>query len=1437
MYGFRKPLEVEDMWPIAREDDVHQTFPQLSALWEKEKKKGSKASLFKIIFTYFRKQLIIIGILSFFSRAGALVQPWLLQQFLIWFVNPFGTDTEGYLWALAFFAVPFLSATLDAASSHRSTKGVLQIRGALARMIYEKSLNVSSTTKIDVPEGKKKKGKEDKEKAKLEKELKKAKTQKQLERALSKAQAKKDAQDNTATTGKTVNLMSVDAEKLAMSFLIMPQAIMVPAQVVVNIYLIYTTMKAATFVGLAGFFFFIPITIAAMIRQVRFSRQQSELADARLKITNEILQGVRIVKFYAWEKSFLKRVGNIRDLEVSKVFGVVMSFQGVLATFNLIPIVIPLVTFIFYDQVYGGLNAITIFKTMAYFQTLQLPLIFVPIVLSQLGIGLVSARRIQHFLTLPELDPNAVQSEPIPSENGVAPVRLSARGSFTYDETAPKPDDSKALVPIRTFRLENLNFKAAPGKLTAVVGNVGSGKSSLLLTLLGEMKPVPELTAPNEVHCSGAVGYVAQRAWIRTETIRANILFGLPYEHLRYQQTVQVCALTKDFESLPNGDLTEIGDRGINLSGGQKQRIAIARAVYSRLSIYLFDDPLSAVDANVGEHLMQQCFLQELAGTTRVLVMNQLHFLPSCDYVYVLDAGMVVAEGTYDDLKKNSLYFQALMASHSKELTAGSNNRGGSRNGAGGNVARDSLVEEEGSVRWWNSPSAQVLTDQREEEEPDSKESDETVGKDARDSKETVDSGSLVDEGEAVEVAVSSPPAAEQADDEPPSPKAIQPAQSSPRKSRLDVALQDAKLELGASGPLITPNIASPSPMALEELRTPIVPMEETQGGKEVKKTAGHAPQAQLEEEEVGNGTVGASLYLKHFKAMGPWSFMFFFWALIAQAGVTGSAFILSWWTSDKFNQSNMWYLMVYGIVGITGGLLIVVRGFSFALGTRRSCRSYHNDLFYRMMKAPSAFYDVTPVGRVLNRFTKDLNDIDSQLPRMLQSVFNMGFAMLGSLVSTAIVTPIFLVAMAVVIGLFTLLQRYYSRSCTQLKRIESVSRSPVYNLFSETLLGMSTIRAFRVTPRFKEMNSNLLNINGQAFYSVRMVLQWASVRIGLLNAILLFCAALFTAFGKGTSSPGNAAVAIYFVLSIGPIMGFFINNWTELENVMNAVERVDFYTKNITQEADWDHNDVDVPEDWPARGEIEFKNLEFSYREGLEPVIKDFNAKVESLESVGVAGRTGSGKSSLMLCILRMYELTKGQILIDGLDIAKLGLHTLRRALAIIPQEAVIFSGSVRFNLDPFDEYSDDECWNSLRHVQLAAFVEHTLGGLSGSIKEFGSNLSVGQRQLLCIARAILRKPKILLMDEATSSVDTTTDALIQTAVRSQFKHCTMLTIAHRLNTIMDSSRVMVLDHGRLVEYDQPWTLVEQPQGLLKSMYKAMVSAHEAPKAFKFPQ
>jgi ABC-type multidrug transport system fused ATPase/permease subunit len=480
-------------------------------------------------------------------------------------------------------------------------------------------------------------------------------------------------------------------------------------------------------------------------------------------------------------------------------------------------------------------------------------------------------------------------------------------------------------------------------------------------------------------------------------------------------------------------------------------------------------------------------------------------------------------------------------------------------------------------------------------------------------------------------------------------------------------------------------------------------------------------------------------------------------------------------------------------------------------------------------LHASSVFYDITPTGRILNRFSKDIDSVDNVLPSMLQNVVVIFLVIIGNLLTVASVTPIFLGALAVAVTIFFSIQGYFTKSTIQLQRIESNTRSPIFQHFTETLKGGITIRAFRQVDRFKLVLEAAINRNNHAQWLLRSVFRWSIVRIGLVQAILVGSAGALVSAQKGVIDVGLAGVALSYVLSTGAFLNFLIMLMAELQSRFNSVERLQYYSTNVPQESAWQHAEdaTNVPNNWPHEGKIEFSNMEMSYRPGLPPVLKNVSAVIQPQAKIGLVGRTGSGKSSLMLTLMRMYELQHGKILIDGIDISKIGLHTLRSKLGVVPQDPVIFSGSIRGNLDPFHNYTDEDIMNVLDEVSLKQFVLSLEHGLQFQLTEYGGNLSAGQKQLLCMARVLLKKPKILLLDEATSSVDSESDSLIQKALRSRFKQSTCLTIAHRLNTIMDSDAIMVMDDGKLAEYDTPAILTSTSGSIFGSMHDKFQGAH----------
>lgn len=492
----------------------------------------------------------------------------------------------------------------------------------------------------------------------------------------------------------------------------------------------------------------------------------------------------------------------------------------------------------------------------------------------------------------------------------------------------------------------------------------------------------------------------------------------------------------------------------------------------------------------------------------------------------------------------------------------------------------------------------------------------------------------------------------------------------------------------------------------------------------------------------------------------------------------------------------------------------------SFALGALKASHEMHVILLRHVLRWPMELFDTTPLGRVLNRFAKEVDVIDNTLPSVVRACLVMIFGVVATLVVITISTPIFSAVIVPIGILYYAVQRFYVATSRQLKRLESVSRSPIYSHFGESIQGAQTIRAYSVQDRFIGESEARVDFNQVCYFPSIIANRWLAVRLEMVGNLIILFAALFAVLGRETMNPGLVGLSVSYALQITQTLNWLVRMTSDVETNIVAVERIKEYGET-KQEAAWELQNSTLPRDWPEQGRVEFQDFQVRYREGLELVLKGISFTVEGGEKVGIVGRTGAGKSSLTLALFRIIESAGGKIIIDGQDISQLGLHALRSRLTIIPQDPVLFSGTMRINLDPFNVHSDEEIWKALEHAHLKAFVKGLTAGINHEVTEGGENLSVGQRQLICLARALLRKTKVLILDEATAAVDLETDDLIQRTIRTEFKDCTVLTIAHRLNTIMDSDKVIVLDKGQITEYAPPNELLQNKSSAFYSMAK----------------
>ncbi|XP_066186418.1 multidrug resistance-associated protein 1 isoform X2 [Sylvia atricapilla] len=1074
----------------------------------------------------------------------------------------------------------------------------------------------------------------------------------------------------TSTVGEIVNLMSVDAQRFMDLATYINMIWSAPLQVVLALYLLW-----------------------------RVAQMKSK--DNRIKLMNEILNGIKVLKLYAWELAFREKVLEIRhkELQVLKK----SAYLAAVATFTWVcaPFLVALSTFSVYvliDETHV-LDAQKAFVSLALFNILRFPLNMLPMVISNIVEASVSLKRLRVFLSHEELDPDSIVRGPIKEAEGCIVVK---NATFSWAKTDP---------PL----LNSINFTVPEGSLVAVVGQVGCGKSSLLSALLGEMDK-----KEGYVVVKGSVAYVPQQAWVQNATLEDNIIFGREMSEGRYKRVIEACALLPDIEILPSGDKTEIGEKGVNLSGGQKQRVSLARAVYCNADVYLLDDPLSAVDAHVGKHIFERVIGPKgiLKNKTRVLVTHAINYLPQMDTILVMADGEISEMGSYQELLEQDGAFAEFLRTY----------------------ASTEQTMESSDI---NSPSAK-------ESKP-------------------VENGVLANE---------------------------------------------------APGKLMHRQLSNSSTYSRDTGK----PQQQSSTAELQKPLAEKNSWKMMEADTAKTGRVKASVYWEYMKAIGLcMSFLAIFLFICNHVAALSSNYWLSLWTDDPVingtQQNTTFRLGVYAALGISQGVAVFGYSMVVSVGGILASRHLHLNLLHNVLRSPMSFFERTPSGNLVNRFAKEIDTIDSAIPPIIKMFMGSTFNVIGACIIILLATSIAAVIIPPLGLLYFFVQRFYVATSRQLKRLESVSRSPVYSHFNETLLGVSVIRAFEEQKRFIKQNDVKVDENQKAYYPSIVANRWLAIRLEFVGNCIVLFAALFAVIARTELSAGLVGLSVSYALQITAYLNWLVRMSSDLETNIVAVERVQEYA-DMEKEAEWSIEQTAPGSSWPEEGKVEFRGFGLRYREDLDLVLKNINVTISGGEKIGIVGRTGAGKSSLTLGLFRINEAAEGEIIIDGVNIAKIGLHDLRFKITIIPQDPVLFSGSLRMNLDPFDQHSDEDIWRSLELAHLKNFVSSLPDKLNHECAEGGENLSVGQRQLVCLARALLRKSKILVLDEATAAVDLETDKLIQSTIKSQFEESTVLTIAHRLHTIMDYTRVLVLEKGEVVECGTPDQLLQQ-KGIFYSMAK----------------
>ncbi|KAF1805468.1 P-loop containing nucleoside triphosphate hydrolase protein [Mucor lusitanicus] len=1320
-------------------------------------------SLLKRIYTTNKKAIIIQVVLAFTTSLLYYVPAYFVNRLLTLIQNMNGVEDDvsirrGFV-IVASLGVTILILGIFVGQLWYYASSSLQVRvkAMLNIEIYRKTLRrrdlAVESPKLDDEEDADKKKDDD-------------------EASSDKKDESDEKEDVSSSTGTIVNLMSTDSNRISEFSVWWFSILAAPTELAVGIYFLYQLLGKSCFLGLLVMIVVLPINHYNAKTFAKTQDKLMEARDKRVSLMNEVLQGIRQIKFFAWEKRWEKRVMEAREVELHHLGVTYMTEVLFTLLWQGSPILVTLLSFYSFCKLEGNeLTAPIAFTSITVFNELRFALNVLPEVFIEWLQALISIRRIQTYLDEDEIEPPSNEDE-IDPLTGQIPENISigfkdatvgwSKQNYT-DEVTDASDNITSEASSTSFILKDLNFEFPPNELSLISGATGSGKTLLMLGLLGEA-----IVLKGTAHCPRqavvdtvsddfvtskdidpkdwllpyALAYVSQTAWLQNASIRDNILFGLPYVESRYRETLTACALDKDLDILEDGDQTEIGEKGITLSGGQKARVSLARAVYSRAQNVLMDDVLSAVDAHTAKHLYEKCLLGPLMKErTRVLITHHAKLcVKGSGYIVHIDAGRANLVGTPNELRQTG-QLASIFESEEEE------------------VAQEEDAEEEKAIEEV-LPADAAAAAKKDQKKP----------------------RALVEE-----------------------------------ETRATGMVKVRLYKLYVS------MVGSPFFWFI------MVALVLGSRGLDVVENWWIKQWSQSYETKHNDSVTSNDYMFQQQSIISQSKPMFAYHPVVASDSEDDFATIMDA-KDDRLN----YYLGIYCLITLTN---IVVGTARFAVlywGVLGANKALYAELLHRVFRAPLRFFDTTPIGRILNRFSKDFETIDSNIPNDLLNFVIQWVIIVSSMITVSSVLPIFLVPMLAVALVNVYLGMMFVSASRELKRMDSVSRSPLFSNFTETIIGVATIRAFGATRQFLQDMLTYIDTNTRPFYYQWLVNRWVSVRFAFSGALINMITSTIILLSVDKMDASLAGFCLSFVLLFTDQMFWGIRRYTSLEMSFNAVERVvEFMEMDQEAPAITELR----PHDWPTRGRIDVKDLEIKYAADLDPVLKGISFSVKPQEKIGVVGRTGSGKSTLALSFFRFVEASQGSIVIDNIDIKDLGTEDLRSNLTIIPQDPTLFSGSLRSNMDPFDQFTDQDIFTALRRVHLLPTEEgdtsaetivsdstldevnaNVFKDLTTNVTEGGKNFSQGQRQLLCLARALLKRSRIVLMDEATASVDFETDKAIQKTIATEFADSTILCIAHRLHTVIEYDRILVLDQGQILEFDSPLTLISNPDS---SFYK----------------
>ncbi|CAH3108598.1 unnamed protein product [Pocillopora meandrina] len=1235
--GSQRPLDQNDFLPLSEENSGRFVTDKLRKSWESEKHhckiNGKRPKLWKSMFYMLSaKDVIIIltgNILCTISRL-------LFPLFLGYLVSSLmSTEAENTYQLYACVLVLCLIGLIGGLGMHQQDYRCeilgIKIASALRGLVYHKTLLLSKQTLLKF------------------------------------------------TAGRLFDLISNDVKRMEEETVkyFFSAAFAVP-DYAGAIFLIYNLIGWQAVTGVFLLCSLMPYYAVLSYANAKLRLRTATVSDQRISLMNQVVSGIRAVKMHAWEDEYGQRIKHVRRNEISvisKRAAIQSSIDALSYGATLMATLVSVTTMVLTAQTLTPANAFMLLSFMGVLRSSGMVNMTSGLMVTY--DAFVSLGRIEELLlseNLLEASESGESSEPpkkakstssnqsrsyLEKEEEKEKVFLSCEATVFNPTILCVSNLSCAKTHCKDeFILQDINFFAPSKSLTVITGPVGSGKSTLLAVIAGEIS-----NASGTIDHQGSFIYLPQTAWVFSGTIKENILFGQPLEESKYERIIDVCALKEDFQRLPDGDQTVVGERGEVLSGGQQARVSLARAVYADGDIYLLDDPLSAVDVEVGQHIFTKCVKDLLGNKIVLLASHQQQHMENADEVIVLYKGHVLDKGRFTEL-------------HDKGVISS-----------------------------------------------------------------TVD-----------------------------------PLYKAALKDKTD----------------------SSQPFRWED-------KEKHDGVEKCQKIhplSNKARSLEIVKEDRTIGVVTSRLYWDYFRS-GAHPLMIAGMvglSLITQAIIAAPDLWLSFLARlNPEDQNNKTYISVFAcLVGVCI-IFTIIRAYGFLLVSLKCAERLHDKMVVAILQAPVLFFDSNPVGRILNRFSNDIGCVDELLPKTFLAEMQRLLVIFSQILVT-VVTNVWLMFLVVPISvLVVLLSNYYLKTARELKRLESISRSPVLAHFSETLNGLNTIRTRGKQTDFVDTFYRYQDVHNQAYVMVMASGRWLGARLDCLASLLVGAVALAAILVSQDAA--YAGLALVYAIQTLNSTQYAVRKASEVENYMTSVERVMTYTK-LDREPGYEEERT-PPQDWPRRGSIVLRDVSLKYYPGGPQVLKNINLSIKGGAKIGIVGRTGAGKSSFVAALMRMPD-ADGEIIIDNVPIKDIGLQQARRGISVLGQSPVLFSGSLRKNLDIFDKFQDAELWQALEDVQLKDFVERLEAKLDHELLEHGANVSVGEQQLICLARVLLQRSKIVVLDEPTAHVDPDTEQTIWNVVRDKLKDSTVITIAHRLNTIKECQRILVLKDGKVMGFDK---------------------------------